>query len=418
MRERRLPRRRLDRLVNDRLGKVLRSAYSNVPYYREMMDAAGYDPVHEYGGTGDLERLKITKKEAFKRAGPEAFINRRSDLSCCICDSTSGSTGIPCKVFRSKYEEKLNMAKWLSVLFVNGYSVRQKVMALCAPGRMERGRCFVQKLGFLRRLPVDYLHTSARQMVDMMTDYRPDVLYGNRSHIEAMALEMKRRGITYGGLNILIVTGEIIRDSTRKLCRESFGTDLIESYGCVETGVIAFETPERDGLRPCEDLILIEYLDEEGHPAKQGDICRIVMTDLAGTVMPFIRYDIGDLVRFRLVREKDGSNGRRITEIIGRDGEFAIMPDGTKRFVYDFSVLIKKYEDIHQFQVIQKEPGRFLVLVNADKSYYDMIHDDLGKSLVEHFGQSSRFVIERTDRIGPGSSGKIKLFMSQVDTER
>ena len=68
MRDTKLPRSALDRIVRKRLEAVLVSAYRNVPYYRELMHSADYDPVREYRGPEDLSKLPITTKEILKRS--------------------------------------------------------------------------------------------------------------------------------------------------------------------------------------------------------------------------------------------------------------------------------------------------------------------------------------------------------------
>lgn len=414
MHDYRLPQEKLNRLVHRRLARVLRSAYLNVPYYRNIMDGAGYNPISDYNGPQDLKYIRITSKQDLNKEGCRAFLKDKCELPRCFSDSTSGSSGTPIKILRGSYEQKINIARWLRVLFVNGYSVRDKVMSLSAPHRLSQGRSIVQKFGILRRLPIDYFHNSTSEMTDLLLAYQPNVLYGNRSHIEAVALELGKRKMKYDGLKILIGTGEIIGDHTRGLCRDRFNIELTESYGSVEMGVIAHDTPERDGLHLCDDLIYFEFLDENSEAAQPGIRCRIVMTDLIGTTMPLIRYDIGDMVVFDSAINKRNERVRRITEILGRDSDFVILPDGTKRFVYDFSILLKKYDKICQFRVIQQSLNRFQIIIQAEESYFHEIIDDLVGSLNNHFTQHLEFEITRADRIAPEATGKTKLLVSMV----
>jgi phenylacetate-CoA ligase len=115
-----LPPSRLKRKVHERLRTVLISAYLHVPYYREMMQRAGYDPIKKYRGPEDLSGLQITNRGILKQAGSRAFVKQGTDLSRCAGDMTSGSTGIPLRVYRAPYERALQMAKWLRVLFMTG----------------------------------------------------------------------------------------------------------------------------------------------------------------------------------------------------------------------------------------------------------------------------------------------------------
>ena len=137
MRDASLSRSELDNTVYKRLQVVLASAYRYVPYYRKVMQSIDYDPNRDYQGPQDLARLPITTKKDLKQRGTAAFVREGSDLSRCFTDVTSGSTGIPLRIYRGPYERAIQIAKWLRVLFLNGYSAHQRVMALVAPDEME-----------------------------------------------------------------------------------------------------------------------------------------------------------------------------------------------------------------------------------------------------------------------------------------
>ena len=101
MRDAKLPRSELNKVINSRLESVLVSAYRHVPYYRELMQNVGYDPARDYRGPEDLSILPITSKAALKQGGITAFVKQDSDLSYCFTEATSGSTGIPLRVYRA-----------------------------------------------------------------------------------------------------------------------------------------------------------------------------------------------------------------------------------------------------------------------------------------------------------------------------
>jgi phenylacetate-CoA ligase len=404
----------LKRKAHERLRAVLTSAYLHVPYYREMMQRAGYNPIEQYGGPDDLSRLEITNRRILKQGEATTFVMKGTDLSRCFGDMTSGSTGIPLRVYRTPYERALQMAKWLRVLFMNGYSVRQRVMSLTAPWRLTDARSFLQRLGFLRRLAVNY-ETPAKDMADLFLAYKPDVLYGNRSHLDILALELASRGMEPRDFQpLLIGTAEVIRENHRKLYRKAFGTELVESYGSVEMGVMAHETPARDGLRLCEDLTYFEFLDKEGNPVAPGEPGRVVVTDLAAKLMPMIRYDQGDHAAYA---HRDGSDGvpqKRLTRIIGRDDDYALLPDGSRYTFHRFYEVLGKYEDIAQYRIEQRTRSHFRVMVVADPSYLQSVREELVLALEKKFPPGIRLEIDRVDRIEPDASGKIRVLVSEV----
>ena len=272
----------------------------------------------------------------------------------------------------------------------------------------------MERLGGLQRFAVS-LRLPPERIVDLFLDYRPEVLYGARSLLDLMALELMRRGVQPEPLKLVIGVAEVVGASSRRLCREVFGTELLEAYGSVEMGGnIAYETRARDGLRLCEDLIYFEFLDEHGEPVPPGKPGRVVITDLMGDAMPFIRYDQGDLATFEQ-KAADGSGQRRITQIIGRDCDVVQLPDGTQRSFHSFADILHGNDGIVQFRVVQKTPALFHILVVAAPSYLLYIEDELIQQLQGRFPTTVRFEIIPVDRIEPDPSGKLRTLVSEVE---
>ncbi|MFC2169938.1 phenylacetate--CoA ligase family protein [Acidobacteriota bacterium] len=407
-----MSRSKLEKVIHRRLKTVLVSAFKHVPYYREAMKNLGYNPEHDYRGTKDLLLLPITTKEIIKQRGIKAFVKEGGNLTNSFSDTTSGSTGIPLRIYRNAHERAIQIAKWLRLLFINGYNIRSKVMSLSSPWRHIENKNFIQQLGFLRRLVVD-CSLPPEEIVNIFLDYEPDVLYGNRTHLDLMALELKLRGIRPKGLKILIGTAAIIHASNRRSYRKHFGVEPIESYGSVEMGVMANETPAHDGLHLCEDLTFFEFLDHDRNPVLPGTRGRIVVTDLIGKLMPFIRYDQGDMAIFKQTEGNDSTIQRRIIRIIGRDEDFVLFP-GKKCHPF-LDDILSKFTDILQFRIIQKTRVLFHILIVADSSYLRSIHDDLIGLMQQEFPPEVKFEIIQVPRIDPDPSGKIRAFISEVE---
>ena len=416
MRDIKLPRAKLNDLINKRLREVLVSAYLNVPYYREVMRSVGYDPKKDYSGPSDLQVLPITTKEDIKERGITSFIREGTNLSKVFSDSTSGSTGIPLRIYKTRYERAVQIAKWLRVLFVNGYSLNHKVMAPVSPDRAKEGRSLFQKFGILRRLPIDYLHYSPKEMVDIFLSYNPDVLYGNRSHLDLMALELKQRKIKPEKFNLklLISTAEVICDSNRKLYRKQFGIELTDTYGSVEMGTMAYETRSYNGLRLAEDLTFFEFLDKNNREVSEGEPGRVIVTDLIGKLMPFIRYDQGDWIFYDKVKCLSGAMCLKLKRIIGRENDFALLPDKTRIPAHDLYKLVAKFDDIVQYRIVQRNLNLFEILIVADTPYFLSIREEVMGKLRKRFPLTVNFEVKQVNKIDPDPTGKIRTFVSNV----
>jgi len=409
----RLSRKELQPIIKKRLHKVLITAFRFVPYYRDAFRAVGYNPEVDYHGPEDLKLLPILTKETIKKYGEEAFVREGADLSKYFMDATSGSTGIPLRVWRDPWARALQIAKWLRVMRVNGYRLTDRVMSLTSPARLNEGKTILRHLGLLRRHAVDYL-LPPEVMLEELLAYKPDVLYGNRSHLDLLCHEAQKRNIRYEDLKLILTGAEIVRESSRRLYRNTFNCDIVEYYGSIEMGIMAFETPTQKALELCEDLTFYEVLDDHGAPTKPGELGRLIVTDLSNTLMPFIRYDHLDKVVLSPERTADRRERQLIEYIEGRDDDFAIMPDGKTIPFHVFYEIMDKYTGIIQFRIVQKTIKYYQILILANKDYIQSVKSDISADYSKIFPEDVKFEIIPVDRIEPDPNGKLRMLISEV----
>jgi len=409
----RLPNYQKEQLVSKRLKSVLISSYKHVPYYRKMMQNLGYDPVYDYKGPQDLKMFPVTTKLDLKTHGPSSFLKENTDTANLYILSTSGSTGIPIKIYLDMNEKAFRIAKWLRVLFMNGYSVRDKILSTTPPTRLNDGITFLQKFGILRRLAINYM-LPAKQIADAILSYEPQIIYANRSHLDSVALELLKREIKPKGLKLIIAGAEIIHESSRDLCKKAFGLDITEYYGSNEMGVMAFEITGRNGLHLCDDLTFFEFLDKNGNPVLPGEPGRIIVTDLIGKTMPFIRYDQEDFAVTDNIINSKGLPEKIISKILGRDDDQVTLPDGSTKTFHEFYIIMNKYTGVTQFRVIQKTKSYFQIKVVTDNNYFKEIYNQIMDSLYLRFPKSCRFNILRVGSLEPDLTGKLRMFISEL----
>ena len=409
-----LSRKALEKLVYRKLLSVLFSAYNHVPYYQMAMKMAGYNPEKHYSGVNDLQYFPIVTKEAYKNNETD-FLMQGIDLEKCYCSHTSGSTGIPLRIYRTPYERAVQIAKWMRVLFINDYLPFYKVMSLSSPQISGSQPSLIQRMGFFRRKIVDFL-SSPEEITDFLLEYKPQVLYGNRQQLDFVALELQRRNIRLSNLKLLIETGAIIRNNHKHFHQHQFGTPLVESFGSEEMGTMAHETRNSEGQIICEDTTIIEFLDDNNKPVGPDEPGRVVVTDLTNRLNPFIRYDHGDYAIYRYNILSDGSKQKVIKKILGRECDYVILPDGTHRLYYDFYDIISRFNGIRQCRIVQKSSYLVHMEIAAEKEYLSQITPDLLRRVVAAFPDEIEFIIVHKDAISPDPSGKIRMFITEVQS--
>ncbi|MFC2150051.1 hypothetical protein ACFLQV_00960 [Calditrichota bacterium] len=283
-------------------------------------------------------------------------------------------------------------------------------MSITAPIRLKDGNSYLQLFGIFRRLPISST-TPPDQAIDIILQYRPDVLYCNRFSFDILTREMQRKSVKINFLKIILLGGEIITDRIKEACRDRFGISPTEYYGLVETGILGFETPKRNGLHLNEDQVYYEFFDQDGNQLQENKIGNLIVTRFSDRAMPLIRYNVGDRVAYKIVKSTNGDPIRRITSIVGRDNEVIRMPDG-KLVPYTYIArVINYYTELTQYRIIQEKPDFFRILVVGEKEYCDRmkhaVKDELDKLLLP----LSNYKIERVTQIPLDESGKFRAII-------
>ena len=98
---------------------------------------------------------------------------------------------------------------------------------------------------------------------------------------------------------------------------KSRGVDAYQAFGTADLGLIAFETPAREGMVVNEDLIIEIVRPGTGDPVAEGDVGEIVVTSLDAD-HPWIRLALGDLTAALPARSPCGRTNMRIKGWMGR----------------------------------------------------------------------------------------------------
>ena len=95
--------------------------------------------------------------------------------------------------------------------------------------------------------------------------------------------------------------GETLTDALRARVLRAFPSltyGIADSYGCTECLALSF-TCSHGRKHVNEDWVILEAVDEAMQPVADGTLsASVLLTVLANDVQPFIRYDLGDCVRF------------------------------------------------------------------------------------------------------------------------
>jgi phenylacetate-CoA ligase len=131
------------------------------------------------------------------------------------------------------------------------------------------------------------------QQVHAMADLRPDGYIGTPSFLKLIVEKAAEMGVALPSLKKASVGGEAFPPSLRDWLLER-GVVAYQSYGTADLGLIAYETPARQGLVLDEGVIVEIVRPGTGDPVPEGEVGEVVVTTL-NPDYPLIRFGTGDL---------------------------------------------------------------------------------------------------------------------------
>lgn len=159
--------------------------------------------------------------------------------------------------------------------------------------------------------------------------------------------------------------GETLTDDLRQQVRSAFPSvkhEIVDTYASTECLTLSFAC-EHGRLHVNEDWVILEAVDEAMRPVPDGTLSSTaLLTVLANDVQPFIRYDLGDCVRFYTDCCPCGSPFRSF-QVEGRDATLVRVGDITlSPLVFDL-----EHEQARRVQLVQTGPAEFEVRVEASE---------------------------------------------------
>lgn len=343
----------------ERLRKVMATAASEVPFYRDWFSSHGLDP-----RTVTLEQLPIVSKGIMRQEGIERFTVEQFPVNKRIEARSSGSTGEPFSYYISRHAYSVNTAVKLHTWYQAGYRLGDRYMKIANGARHGRLKKVQDRVNNCVYVPFYSMSDDAlRSILELIERTRPTIV---RSYPVPLFLLAQYRnshpGFAFCPRHIM-TTGSTLPAAYRAEIERAFGCDVIDSYSCEGTPD-TYETVAHDGYYVCGYYGVIEVLDDEGKPVSDG-IGRVVSTDLWNLAHPFIRYDTQDLVEVR---------GGRIQRIMGRECESIVMAGGQRYTVHNFVGFFQEDDrptrrSVVAYQVVRRRDGGITFRLVVNKQY-------------------------------------------------
>jgi len=126
--------------------------------------------------------------------------------------------------------------------------------------------------------------------------------------------------------------------------------DLKSTYAATELQTAFTECSAHQGGHLQPDLCMVEIIDENGLPVKEGEPGEIVITTLGIEAMPLLRYRTGDIAVLHHGRCSCGRQSPRLGPVIGRKGQM-IKYKGTTLYPNAIYELLNELSCIEHYVV-------------------------------------------------------------------
>ncbi len=363
----RFPAEELARLQAGALADLARHCAAQSPHFARRLAAAGLTP-EALAAPGGLAKLPPLTRRELVGAGEDLFCRSYPRThGQASTTSTSGSTGEPVTVKRT---EQCGL-QWLA------YTLREHLWHdRDFSGRLAAVRAniteavdkpdwgppcsMVFRTGTWAARPAFW---SVEELCRWLGEFDPAYLLMLPSSLAAIVAEMERTGQRLPQLRSVRTLSETVPARLREDVRRVLGVGIEDIYTSQEFGVMATQCPEH-GSYHVSETILMEVVNDAGHPCGAGEIGRILVTDLVNYATPLIRYEIGDYAEAGAPCAC-GRGLPTIRRFLGRERNLVLLPDGTKHWPV---VGFHRWEAVHairQFQFIQLDRRTILAKMSA-----------------------------------------------------
>lgn len=440
------------------------SALENVPFYRELY--RDHLPVPE--GLHFLpwfQNLPRIRKSQLQQAGPAALLNQLYNRVELVEKPTSGSTGIPFKLYldptliefrkwrmQRAFQRGLGPQPKSSLVFLfpwdfvsrtvlgtrEGSGADQRDAAemptismerAAAPGlgpdeddgdpvrRQKKGRrnkkVATQVAGtatVIERPITINAWLKPEEIHDALEAIRPKAIIGFASTIDGVATWMVERGMTLDSVERVWSTSEIMSPSGASATRRAFGCDPLAIYASNEFGFMGWQEENDGPIMLDSDHLYVEFADRgaNGDGGAQG--ASIVVTDLLNDTTPLIRYDIEDVaIPGPAVDLAPGQSVVTMSSFQGKVADIVSRRDGTTISPLRILAAVRGALPDAQYRVVvDNDAFRMIVQYRPGREFDEKCPDTVATALADILGPDFSVLSQQVDEILREPSGKLR----------
>ena len=378
---------RVQRLQQRRLHSLLRHATAQSQFYRKKF--AGIDiencSVSDLPTTTKDELMErfddVVTDSTIRRIDLERFVDDSSNIGRLYQDKflvchTSGSQGRPLIVVQDPL--------MLDLLFIFQMTRVNVVYARNGPleaarrfFRPERVAILISRPGFFpsawawKHLPpalqpyirLLFIQANDEALIEKLNDFRPTILVSTPTTLDLLALKVDQLRLEQ--LHQVAANSETMTANVRARLAEAYKVPVLDTYGAGECLYLTNGCHTHPGAHINADWAILEVVDEQNQPVAPGEFGhKVLLTNLANTTQPIIRYEIRDRVMLATSPCGCGNRLPRIERILGRTADVFWMQSSTgvrPLTTYPFQHALEHFRQLREWQATQLSDNRIQV---------------------------------------------------------
>jgi len=400
-----------------RLKWSLRHAYDNVPHYKRKFDAKGVHP-DDLKTLADLAKFPFTSKSDLRDNYPFGlFAVPRSQVA--RVHASSGTTGKPTVVGYTKNDIDVWADCVARSIRASGGCPGDMVHVAYGYGLFTGGLGAHYGAERLGCTVIPMSGGQSEKQVQLITDFKPDIIMVTPSYCLALAEEFEKQGLdpAQSSLAIGIFGAEPWTNAMRQDIEKRMGIDAVDIYGLSEVmgpGVANECVESKDGPVIWEDHFYPEIIDPKtGEVLPDGSEGELVFTSLSKEAMPVIRYRTRDLTK---LLPPTSRSMRRMAKITGRSDDMMIIR-GVNVFPSQIEELILRQPDLApHYQCVITRPGHLDELTVRVETTLRFVHADADarNAVVRQLGEDIKNLIGVSAAVELGDPGSIERSLGKA----
>lgn len=401
----------LQELQMDRLKKMVRYAYDNVPMYKTRMDEVKVSP-DAIRNLDDYAMVPFTYKDDLRDHYPYGILALPLEQVVRI-HASSGTTGKPTVVTYTQNDintwSRL-MARTFAAAGVEKGDIMQNALGY---GLFTGGLGFHYGAELLGCTVLPTATGNTKRQLMMAKDMGCTVLSSTPSYASYLAEAAMKEGYDPKKdfkFRIGMFGAEPWSDEARLRIQDALGLRANDVYGMSELygPGVAVECVHQNGLHIWSDEFLVEVIDTEtGEVLPEGSHGELVFTMLTREAMPLLRYRTKDLATVVYEECECGRHHPRIMRVKGRSDDMLII-GGVNVFPSQIETVLMGMEGVgDQYQIIVDRDllDKLNLKVEVDEKYFkstDYNPDAFSKRLGEEL-TAVMTIRARIELMEPGS---------------